>query len=988
LLEYRILGPLEVRADGRAIELGGARPRAVLAVLALNANRTVSAERLAVALWGEDAPPSAVKTVQVYVARLRKALGDPGLLVTTPGGYCLRVAPGELDAERFERQVAAGREALAAGRGEEAAAELRAALELWRGPPLAELASAPFAPAEIARLEEQQLAAVELRVDAELAAGRHAELVAELQQLTGAHPWRERLHAQLMLALYRAGRQAEALEAYRRAREVLVEQLGIEPGPELHDVQQAILAQDPALDAPAVATGAALPRPSLPDPPTALIGRDAELATIAAQLCDHGTRLLTLLGPGGVGKTRLALAAVARVEGQFADGASFVSLAPLADAAELAAAIAVALGVPVHGKGTPIEALLPFLASRELLLVLDNFEHLLAGVPLPADLLARCPGLTILATSREPLRVAAERLYTVDPLAVPPEGDAPLPGDQRYPSVALFLDRAIAHDPDFRLDRRSAPHVHHVCRRLDGLPLALELAAARVSVLEADELAERLDGALALLTRGARDAPARQRTLRATIDWSYQLLNDAERRAFGRMALFPGGVELAVAEQVTDATVDELDSLVAKQLIVRHARRLSMLETIREYALEKLDDDSGADMVRGRLARWCLALAGEAAPRLRTRDRPAALARLDREMPNVRTVLSWAIDAGRHDDALRLVAAVGPYWAYSFRWQEGLRWTEAALEPAGDAPPPLRAAALLAWAELVGPRRGDRFRASLEQARALFAESGDDAGVARCLAHLATDRSWHGDDAAGLALAEEAVEHANRSEDERAISAALVSRVKGTADFATSARHAPAAIRQLQAVGDLERTAVVCAEVGARAIMGERYREALRWLERGLAAADESGDPSTRFIIRSNQGVALILLGELADAARALDDALEVCHEAGAEEIVDETLLATAALAAADSDLLGAARLAGAAERHQASLHTAAEQKVLDRLYASVEHVRSRADPDEWDRAEREGAQLDVSTAIAVARSGLAAARQASSARGPADPLS
>jgi DNA-binding SARP family transcriptional activator len=457
LLEYRILGPLEVRADGRAIELGGARPRAVLAVLALNANRPVSAERLAVALWGEDAPPSAVKTVQVYVARLRKALGDPGLLVTTPGGYCLRVEPGGLDAERFERQVAAGRDALAAGRSEEAAAELRAALELWRGPPLAELASMPFALAEVARLEEQQLAAVELRVDAELAAGHHAELVAELQQLAGANPWRERLHAQLMLALYRAGRQAEALEAYRRAREVLVEQLGIEPGPELHDLQQAMLGQDPALDAPAAASGPSVPRPSLPDPPTALIGRDAELGTIAAQLCDRGTGLLTLLGPGGVGKTRLALAAAARVDHQFADGASFVSLAPLADPAELAAAIAVALGVPVQGQETPTQALLRFLADRELLLVLDNFEHLLAGAPLPADLLARCPGLTILATSREPLRVAAERLYTVDPLAVPPEGDAPLPGDQRYPSVALFLDRAVAHDPDFRLDRHTRP---------------------------------------------------------------------------------------------------------------------------------------------------------------------------------------------------------------------------------------------------------------------------------------------------------------------------------------------------------------------------------------------------------------------------------------------------------------------------------------------------------------------------------------------------
>ena len=357
MIEYRILGPLEVRAHGRAIELGGARPRAVLAVLALHANRLVSAERVAVALWGEEVPPSAVKTVQVYVARLRKALGDPDALVTTPGGYCLRVEPGALDAERFERQVADGRDALAAGRPEEAVAELRAALQLWRGPPMAGLASMPFAPEAVARLEEQQLAAVELRVDAELATGRHAELVAELQQLTGAHPWRERLHAQLMLALYRGGRQAEALEAYRRAREVLVEQLGIEPGRELSDVHQAILGQDPALDAPAVATAGPMRRPSLPDPPNALIGREAELESLAEQLCDRDTRLLTLVGPGGVGKTRLALASAARVGDRFADGACFVSLAPLADPAEVAGAIAVALGAPVQGRESPTEAL-------------------------------------------------------------------------------------------------------------------------------------------------------------------------------------------------------------------------------------------------------------------------------------------------------------------------------------------------------------------------------------------------------------------------------------------------------------------------------------------------------------------------------------------------------------------------------------------------------------------------------------------------------
>ena len=464
-MEFGILGPLEVRADGRAVALGGARPRAVFAVLALHANQPVSAERLAVALWGEDVPPSAVKTVQVYVARLRKALDDPDVLVTTPAGYRLRVRPGELDAERFERQVADGREALAAGRAEHAAAELREALELWRGPPLAELASTPFAPAEIARLEEQHLAAVELRVDADLAAGRHAELVGELQQLTTQHPWRERLHAQLMLALYRSGRQADALEAYRHAREVLVEQLGIEPGAELHDLHEAILAHDPAIDAPprrrppsddgtAAGRMGALGDHRLPAPPNRTVGRAHELDAVGERLRTSSVRLLTLTGPGGVGKTRLALEAARSVERDFADGARFVSLAALQRPEDVPAAIVRALGIVVLAGESAEQAVERFLAGKQLLLVVDNCEHVLAAAPFIGGVLAVLSGrhrardqpraARLAGRGAPPGPAARAAATTAVPRRRSPDGDA----------VALFAERARAHDPTFELGGR------------------------------------------------------------------------------------------------------------------------------------------------------------------------------------------------------------------------------------------------------------------------------------------------------------------------------------------------------------------------------------------------------------------------------------------------------------------------------------------------------------------------------------------------------
>jgi DNA-binding SARP family transcriptional activator len=494
-VQFRILGPLEVLDDqGRPLALGGPKQRALLAVLLLDAGAVVSAERLVDELWGDAPPGSARSVLQVYVANLRKVL-EPArarraagwVLRTRSPGYLVAVGPDDLDLGRFERLAEQGRAALAAGDAEKAAGLLRGALELWRGPALADVALEASGQAEVTRLEERRLAAVEDRIQAELALGRHHELTGELEALVAAHPLRERLHGQLLLALYRSGRQAEALAAYRRTRQVLAEELGIDPGRPLQELERAILAQDPGLDWTPAAVSASqrtsCRRPgTLPVPPTPLIGREQALAEVTALVRQGHTRLVTLTGVGGTGKSRLALQAAADLAGEFPDGAWFVALAPVADPQLVLATLAQALGVKEAG-GQPLqERLHEELRALRLLVVLDNFEHLLAAAPAVTGLLAACPDLAVLVTSRAALRVSGEQIYEVPPLAtpdlatlqdvtLPAGGDGLLAND----AVALFVTRARAVRPDFTLTPANATAVATVCARLDGLPLALEL---------------------------------------------------------------------------------------------------------------------------------------------------------------------------------------------------------------------------------------------------------------------------------------------------------------------------------------------------------------------------------------------------------------------------------------------------------------------------------------------------------------------------------
>ena len=732
-MELRILGPLEaVGDDGHTLSVRGRQARVVLARLTIDANEVVSLDQLIDAVWQESPPSAAQGALQVHVHSLRKVLGAERIVTGAPG-YALRIDEGDVDAVLFSRLVREGEQLVEAGDHSGAVAVLQRALDLWRGPALADFVYEPFAQQEAGRLEELRLVALERRFDADLALGRHATVVPELEALVAAQPLRERFRAQLMLALYRSNRQADALDTYRQARAALVDGLGIDPGPELRDLEQAILRQDPELDLPAtVPPGLRL------SPPSSLIGRDLEQAAVTALLRRPETRLVTLTGAGGVGKTRLALAAADEV-----GRAIFVDLAPLSDPEHVLPTIAAAVGAEDASVGSIAERLDASPAGSPLL-VLDNLEHIRDAFPVVADLLAAAATVRVLATSRVPLRLAAEQEYQVPPLGVPDQAATTPAAVRDADAVRLYVERVRSVIPAFELGDDNAAAVARICRAVDGLPLAIELAAARVRVLGPSGTAERLGERLALLARNAPDLPLRQRSLRAAIDWSHDLLEEDARDVFRTLGVFAGYVALDAVEAVhgRDATTG-LEALLDAGLVlhlpdVAGEPRFGMLETIREYAVEKLAETGAEAGARERHLDHFLSLAEAFAEREHEAGpTPALLDAAELELAELRAALSWAEAHADPERQLRLVVALRFYFNTRGERGEGRKAVSAALDRAGSVPPEMRARVVVeAGNAATDEGDGERAVALFREALPYLEQAGDRTSTARVHAHI------------------------------------------------------------------------------------------------------------------------------------------------------------------------------------------------------------------------------------------------------------
>ncbi|MFI7707356.1 AfsR/SARP family transcriptional regulator [Nonomuraea sp. NPDC049480] len=936
-MRFGVLGPLAVwSADGELVAVPESKVRSLLAALLTAPGQVVSADRLAHQLWGDAPPANPTGALQTLVSRLRRVLaqsggqpGEQGLVVHRALGYVLEVADEAVDASRFTALTARAR---AAADPRQRAELLTEALALWRGPAFADFIDEDFARAAITRLEEQRLLAHEEQAEARLELGDHGLLAGELGDLTNRHPLRERLRAAHMRALYGAGRASEALDSYQDLRRRLEEELGLEPGTELAALQREILQQDPALQAIPAPAPAPRRHTNLPTPATGLIGRSDSLEEVRALIT--AGRLVTLTGPGGVGKTRLAVEVASGLTRSYTDGVWLVELAAHAftetgaalTGDELAEVVAATLGVrddaspgPLPGRRprTLLDRLSDALRPQRLLLVLDNCEHVIeAAASLAQALLRDAPDVRILATSQEPLGILGEHVWPVSPLDLPADS-----ADQAVlrtsSAVQLFLERAVAASPGFALSDDNARAVASICRRLDGIPLALELASTRVRVLGVRELARRLDDRFRLLTGGRRGAPARQQTLRAMIDWSWELLTAAEQAVLRRLAVHSDGCTLEAAEAVCAGAgvkpaevLDLLTRLVDRSLVlVAHeadGTRYRLLETVSAYLLDRLRETE-YERVRRAHTHYYVDFAEQADSFLRGADQQHWLRRLDAETANIRSTLDSAAADGDGRLMRRLVHAMAWYWFLRGRLTEAKRYLTLALALPEDPPgcgegtadPAARRvphrSGTVAWQTGMsllsgapdGPAR--RSRAVLE----VYEGIRDPHERTRAGWLLAFAVTRFGDFAVGEELLNRVLTDSRARGDRWALAAGLSTRGMQTyvrGDLEASRREGEESLELFHEAGDRWGQLQATAVLGRLAEIQGDYPQAARLHQEGLTIAEDLGlwtDASMRW---SELGRITLLTGDHARAEEFHEQARRLAVEQGdkpAEEFAE-----------------------------------------------------------------------------------------------------